>query len=158
MKKLLIYGGIVVVLFAALAIVTSMKSQQASEGNPFGKDRLDPGTIKQLDDPLYQNIILPDELEASLANGEDKTIYFYSPNCQACQQASPVLVPAAEEAGVNLELLNVLEFDEAWADFGINVTPTVIHFENGEEESRLESLQTQEEYEQWLSERADSAS
>lgn len=138
MKKILIFGAVIVALFAILIVVVQMQNKEASEGNPYGKETLHPKTIEQLDDPLYQNQILPDELEAKLSNGEDVTVYFYSPICPHCQRVTPILVPLAEEYDIDLKKLNVLEFEEAWDEYGINGTPTLIHFENGEEAARME--------------------
>ncbi len=66
MKKLLIFGSIIVALFAAISFITSYQQKQAAKNNPYHKEELDPATVAQLDDPNYQNIILPDELEQKL--------------------------------------------------------------------------------------------
>ena len=69
MKKVLIFLGIMIVLFIALALLTNMEnSKKVSENNPYGKDRLQPETIDLLDDENYQNIILPEKLEKKLAD------------------------------------------------------------------------------------------
>jgi thiol-disulfide isomerase/thioredoxin len=141
LKKVLIIVAIIVAIFIALTVLTNYQQKQNSEGNPFGKDRLHTETQKQLDDPLYQNIITPDQLEEDLANGETKTIYFYSSTCPACKETSPVVVPMAEEMGINLEMYNLLEFEEGWDDYRINSTPTFIHFVDGEEVDRLVNYQ-----------------
>lgn len=150
MKKIIIFGGIVVILFAAIAFLTSYQNQQQSEGNPFEKDRLHSETIDQLDDPNYQNIILPEELDEKMEAGESATIYFYSGQCESCVQASPVLVPKAEELGVDLELYNILEFEQGWGDYDIEGTPSVVHYENGEEIGRIVGLHDEETYEQFF--------
>lgn len=147
MKKIIIFGSVVVILFALIAFITSYQNSQQSEGNPFGKDRLASETIDQLDDPLYQNIILPDELEEKLANNEDITVYFYSGQCDYCNQASPILVPKAEEMGVDLYLYNILEFPQGWEDYEVSGTPEIIHFESGEEVAKINGLQHEETYE-----------
>ncbi|WP_096189487.1 thioredoxin family protein [Evansella halocellulosilytica] len=146
MKKIIIFGLIVILIFGALAFLTSYQNKQQSEGNPFGKERLYPETIEQLDDPLYSNIILPDELDDKLENEEDVTVYFYSPQCEYCNEASPILIPLADETGVDLELYNILEFEQGWDDHQISATPTLIHYRNGEEVMRMEGLHGEEEY------------
>ncbi|NJP36795.1 thioredoxin family protein [Alkalicoccus luteus] len=153
MKKILLFGGIAVALFVTLIVVVQLQNQQQADGNPFGKSTLAQETIDQLDDPNYQNVILPEELDERLADNEDALIYFYSGRCDYCNQATPVLVPMAEDAGADLELYNVLEFEEGWNDFDIEGTPTVILFEDGEEVDRITGLGPEEEYEQ-LFERA----
>lgn len=139
MKKIIVIVSVIVAIFIALAAVTNYQQKKSSEGNPYGKAKISPSTQKQLDNPLYQNIILPNELEEKLENGESATIYFYSPECGYCQQTSPVIVPMAEEMDIDLELYNILEFNQGWNDYNINATPTIIHFENGKEVKRLES-------------------
>src|SRR5699024_12146872 len=42
--------------------------------NPYGKTNLEQETIDQLDDPLYQNQITPDDLDEKLDNQEDLTV------------------------------------------------------------------------------------
>lgn len=137
MKKIIIFTAIVVVLFGGLAFVTTTQNKQKAEGNPFGKKTLEPATIKQLEDPNYGNQILPDELETKLENGETMTVYFYASDCVHCQNTTPVIVPMVEEMGLDLKKLNLLEFKDQWSKYGIDSTPTLIHFENGEEISRL---------------------
>ncbi len=65
MKKLLIIGSIIVVLFAAIIVLTNVsnKSKLANAKDLYGDKELKQETIDQLDDKNYQNIMLPDELE-----------------------------------------------------------------------------------------------
>ncbi|MCR6107410.1 thioredoxin family protein [Salipaludibacillus agaradhaerens] len=152
MKKLIIFGSIIVVLFGAIGFLTHYQNTQTAQGNPFGKKTLHNETVEQLDDPLYQNVILPDELEEKLANGEDATIYFYSGRCEYCNLATPILVPQAEEMGVDLQLFNLLEFEEGRNDYNIRATPMVVHYENGEEVARVEGKLEAEGYERFFEE------
>ncbi|WP_153728849.1 thioredoxin family protein [Salinibacillus xinjiangensis] len=126
MKKLIIFGAVIVVLFGALIFVVQYQKNQDAD--------------------LYNNQITPGELQLSLDEGENKTIYFYSPECSHCQKATPVVVPLTEELGVNMEKVNVLEYDEAWNQFDIKATPTIIHYENGEEAARLVGAKPEEEF------------
>ncbi|MBU9711389.1 thioredoxin family protein [Evansella tamaricis] len=151
MKKIIVFALIIIFIFGALAFITSYQSKQQSEGNPFGKTSLDPETIKQLDDPNYQNIILPDELASLMGAGESVTVYFYSPRCEYCLVATPRIVSAAEKLGVDVKLFNVLEFEEGWRDYNIEGTPTLIHYENGQEvEPRMVGPYEEEVYEQFF--------
>jgi thioredoxin-like negative regulator of GroEL len=154
LKKVALFLGVVIVLFAGLAFMTNYQQQQKAEGNPFKKENLHPATIKQLDDPNYQNIILPDELEKKLKNGESLTVYFYSPTCTHCQKTSPIIVPMAKEMGIDMPLFNLLEFEQGWKDYHIEATPTVIHYENGKETSRIEGSQDPEVFRKWFEENA----
>jgi len=153
MKKMLIFIGIVVALFIALMVLSNTINKQEAEGNPFGKKMLHQETIKQLDNPLYQNIILPDELKVKLQKEESVTVYFYSPTCPACVKTSPIVVPIVEQMGIDLKMYNVLEFEEGWKDYRIESTPTLIHFENGQEKTRFVGYtEAEQEYEQWFNE------
>lgn len=152
-NKMLIIVGVIVLLFAGLYFVNNYKNKQAVEDNenPYGKDSLKQETIDQLDDPLYQNIIVPEDLDAKLANGEDITVYYYSPTCVYCQKTTPVVVPIAEELGVDLKKMNLLEFDKM-DYYHIEGTPTIIHYENGEEVSRIVGEQPEENFRSFFEE------
>ncbi|WP_209121951.1 co-chaperone YbbN [Alkalihalobacillus sp. BA299] len=150
MKKIIIFLVIVVGLFAALAIVNNVSMSKKVEGNPFGKSKLHPETVKQLDNPNYQNIILPEELKTSLENGESLTVYFYQPTCPACVETSPIIVPMTAKMGIDLKLYNLLEFNEGWADYNIQSTPTIVHYQDGQELTRVEGLYPEEQYNLWF--------
>lgn len=151
MKKMVIFTGVIVVLFIALMVLSKSINEKKAEGNPYGKSTLHQETMKQLDDPLYQNLILPDELKEKLANKESLAVYFYSPTCPACQKTSPIVVPMAEEMGVDLKMYNVLEFEAAWKEYKIEHTPTLVYFKDGQEVDRFEGYtEAKEEYKEWL--------
>ncbi len=150
MKKVITFLVIIIALFAALAFVTKFSNQQASEGNKFKKSELNPATIAQLDDPNYQNQILPDELEEKINNNDSLTVYFYSPTCSHCRETSPIIVPMAKEIGLDLPLYNLLEFENGWKQYNIKSTPTVIHFENGVEIDRVVGKVPDEKFRVWF--------
>ncbi|OZU87938.1 thiol reductase thioredoxin [Virgibacillus indicus] len=147
-KKLLIFGGVIVLLFVALFFVTNYQKDKALEDNenPYGTKDLDQATIDQLDDPNYGNQILPDELEESLDDNGDVTVYFYSPLCVHCQNTTPYLVPLAEGNDIDLKKYNLLEFGEEARPYMIESTPTVIRFEDGEEVGRIVGDQGEESF------------
>lgn|SRR5699024_989529 len=152
-NKMLIIVGVIVLLFAGLYFVNNYKNEQALENsdNPYGKDDLRQETIDQLDDPLYQNIIVPDDLDAELGSGEDITVYYYSPTCSYCQKTTPVVVPVAEEMGVDLKKMNLLEFDKM-DYYKVEGTPTIIHYEDGKEVARIVGEQPKENFEAFFKE------
>jgi thioredoxin 1 len=152
MKKVIIFLVIIIGIFAAIAVVTKMQQDQAAEDNPYNKEDLRPSTIDLLDDPNYQNLIMPEELEAKLENGEDATVYFFSPECSHCKATTPIVAPMAEDMGIDLVQYNVLEFEQAWDQFNIEGTPTIIHFEDGKETARIVSSQSEETFENWFNE------
>src|SRR5699024_4337253 len=78
------------------------------------KENLKQETIDQIDDPLYGNQIVPEDLNEKIASGEAVTVYFYSPRCVYCQRTTPVLVPLTEELNIDMKKLNLLEFKDEW--------------------------------------------
>lgn len=139
MKKLLIFGAIIVILFATVIFLTDMSNNKklSSEKNPYGDKELQQLTIDQLDDENYQSIMLPDELEKKIAAGEAVNAYFFSPDCIHCKAFTPVLMPIADELGIDIAQLNVYEYPELWEKYDIEYTPTFIRFEDGKEVSRF---------------------
>ena len=131
MKKIIIFLAVIIVLFATIAVINNKQTAQKVEGNPYGKDTLDPATIAQLDDENYQNIILPEDLEKKLANKEDGVIYFYSSTCAHCKSATPKIMEEAEKLGIEVLQYNLQEFEQGWDDYGIQSTPTLVVFEDG---------------------------
>ncbi|SIS47525.1 thioredoxin family protein [Salimicrobium flavidum] len=151
-KKMIIFGSVLVVLIAALAVVVSLQNSEKAEGNPYNKDEseLDQATIDQLDDPNYGNQILPDELSEQIESGDPVTVYFYSPTCVYCQNTTPYLVPLTEDMGVDMKKMNLEEFEPQMAKYGIEATPTVVHFENGEEQDRIVGQQPEEAFREFF--------
>lgn len=143
-NKMFVILAVVIVLFGGLYFLVDYKNKQTVEstGNPYGKENLHQETIDQLDDPLYQNQVTPDELKEQLNNQEDVTVYFYSPTCIFCQKTTPVLVPVAEDMDVDLKKMNLLEFGETVANtYNVQSTPTLVHYKNGEEIDRVNGEQ-----------------
>ncbi|WP_062512855.1 thioredoxin family protein [Halobacillus sp. KGW1] len=136
-KNMIIFASILAVLIVVLIVVVNYQNGQKTADNPYGKDNLDQATIDQLDDPNYQNQIQPDELQEEIASGEPVTVYFYSPTCVHCQRTTPVLVPMTDELGVDMKKLNLDEFEDQFQEYGIESTPTLVHFEDGEEQARI---------------------
>lgn len=137
MKKLLIIGGAIASVFILLIVLTNMSNDKKLADNPYGTNDLKQETIDQLDDENYQNIILPDDLQKKIDSGEPVTAYFFSPICVHCKAMTPVLMPVVEDMGVDLVQYNIYEFEQGWEDYMIEATPTMIHFEDGKEVSRM---------------------
>ncbi|MBS4177553.1 thioredoxin family protein [Lederbergia citrea] len=152
MKKVIIFLVVIIGLFAAIAVITKVQQNEKAEGNIYKKASLHPETIDQLNDPLYQNIILPDELEKKLKSGDDTTVYFYSPDCSFCKQTTPIVNPIAKKIDINLLQFNLKEFPEGRRNYGIEYTPTIVHFKNGKEQSRIVGAHTKEEFETYFNE------
>lgn len=152
MKKMLLIGGVVLAIFALIVVLTQMSQKEKLANNPYDTDNLDPATIDQLDDENYQNIVLPDELEDQIASGEATTVYFFSPTCQYCQQTTPVLMPVADDMDVDVLQYNLLEYDQGRQQYNVQSTPTLVHYENGEEVARWVGAQPKENIERFFTE------
>ena len=153
MKKVLIFLGIIILLFGSLAFLTNRQnSEKVSEDNPYEKSSLHPETVALLDDENYQNIILPDELDQKLADQGDATVYFFQSTCEYCKQATPILSPLAKEMGIDLVQYNLLEFEQGWDDYAIEGTPTIVQYKDGKEVARISNLRSEAEYRQWFTE------
>ncbi|WNS76705.1 thioredoxin family protein [Bacillus sp. DTU_2020_1000418_1_SI_GHA_SEK_038] len=153
MKKVVIFLAVIIVLFVAVGFLTKMQNEEKVSGdNPYGKDKLHPETIAQLDDPNYQNIILPEELEKKLDNKEDVTVYFFSPTCSHCQRTTPVVSPLAKDMKVDLVQYNLLEFENGWDKYLITQTPTIVQYKDGKEVNRITGYQDEDVFKQWFNE------
>lgn len=151
MKKAIIFLVIIAAIFAAIAGLTKLQQKEKAEGNPYNKENLKATTIDQLDDPLYQNLVMPDELEKMLADKQDATVYFYSPTCPHCLETTPVVVPLAKKMEINLLQYNVDEFSDAFDTYNFDGTPTIIHFEDGKESARIDGYHEEKEFKDWFS-------
>ncbi|WP_431027937.1 thioredoxin family protein [Lysinibacillus sp. LZ02] len=150
MKKLGIIGAVVVLLFGAMLVLQSQSNSNKLKNNPYGTDNLQQSTIDLLDDENYQNIILPEDLQKKIESGKGVFAYFFSPLCGYCKQFTPKLMAAAKEDDVQIDQLNVLEFENAWTTYKLEGTPTLIYFENGEEVTRLYGDHSAEEARQFF--------
>ncbi len=151
---MIIIIGVIVVLFVGLIVINNVKNDNktTSGDNPYGDKALKQETIDQLDDPLYQNIIIPTDLDRAIKNKEDMTVYFYSPTCIHCINSTPIVVPLVDELDIDMKKLNTLEYEDAMSDFGIVGTPTIIHYENGEEVTRFEGAAEEPQYREYFEE------
>lgn len=146
MKKLGIYLSIIVVLFGALYFV-NQQSNQAKYGkyndNVYGIEpsKLHPETLNLLDDPNYQNIILPDALDEKISGQEDFFLYYFASTCSHCKATTPILMPVAKELNTDIKQLNLEEFRDAWQRYNIQYTPTLVYYKGGKEVERLEGAQ-----------------
>ena len=153
MKKVLIFLGIIILLFGSLAFLTNRQnSEKISEDNPYKKSSLHPETVALLNDKNYQNIILPEELDQKLADQGEATVYFFQSTCGYCKQATPILSPLAKELGIDLVQYNLLEFEQGWDDYAIEATPTIVQYKDGKEVARISDLRKESEYRQWFTE------
>lgn len=134
-KKLSIFFGILAVLIVALVVLNNAKPDTVY-GKPAGK--LFPDTRALLDDPNYDNILLPDDLDEKIKNKESFFVYYFASNCPYCKYTTPLLKPVADELGVNMHQFNLLEFKEYFNKMNIEATPTLVYYKDGVESERMQ--------------------
>jgi thiol-disulfide isomerase/thioredoxin len=130
-----VYVGLVVLLFVVLYVL-NQSNRNALYDKPVAD--LNPATRELLKDPNYQNIILPDELDDRIGSGESMFVYFFASTCNFCRETTPVLMPIADELGIDLPQFNLVEFQDYYRKYNIVYTPTLAYFEGGREVARIE--------------------
>ncbi|WP_199621041.1 thioredoxin family protein [Paenibacillus alkalitolerans] len=138
-RKLVIYLAVFAVLVAALAFVNA-QSNVASSDNVYGvpASQLSDATRKTLDDPNYQNIVLPEQLDQRIANKDSFFVYFFSSTCPYCMETTPKLNPIIAEAGVDVPQFNLEVYQDGFSKYNIVYTPTLVYYEDGVEKDRIE--------------------
>lgn len=134
MKKMLIFGGIIIVLFAAIFAVTQMEKKNASTDEKG----------------YYSNKISLEDLNKNIEDKKEQTIYFYQTSCVHCQKVSPIVVPLAKDLNVDMKVIDIENLNEPWDKYNIKGTPTIIHFKDGKEVSRISGEQSKEKFKEWF--------
>ena len=73
-----IYAAVVIALFGLIYLVNDSNRNELYD-KPVSK--LNPATRELLNDPNYQNIILPGELDKLVQSGEPAFVYFFASTC-----------------------------------------------------------------------------
>ncbi|AAT62500.1 TPA: thioredoxin family protein [Bacillus cereus] len=134
MKKMLIFGGIIIVLFAAIFAVTQMEKKNASTDEKG----------------YYSNKISLEDLNKNIEDKKEQTIYFYQTSCVHCQKVSPIVVPLAKDLNVDMKVIDIENLNEPWDKYNIQGTPTIIHFKDGKEVSRISGEQSKDKFKEWF--------
>lgn len=144
-------AGVIILVFVLLLVLQNLQHSKAlKDYNPYGKDNLNAPTKDLLKDKNYQNIILPEDLQARIDSGKPTTAYFFSPTCEYCKQTTPIVAPLSKDLGVDLVQYNLLEFNQGWQDYNIEATPTIVHFDGGKEVGRVVGYQTKPSFEKFF--------
>lgn len=129
MKKMLLIFLIIFSLFLILVFLTEMSKKEMINDD---------------------NYITSTEINTAIDNEKDILVYFYQPNCIYCEKATPIIIPMTNEMGIDLKILNLEDNPSGWEQFNVKGTPVLIHYKNGQEVSRLNGLQSEEEYKKWF--------
>ncbi|PEB56545.1 thiol reductase thioredoxin [Bacillus pseudomycoides] len=145
MKKMLIFGGIIIVLFAAIWAVTNMEDKNKTSNEVKSEAKSE--------ENYYANTISLEDLRKNIADKKDQTIYFYQTDCIHCKKVSPIVVPLAKDLNVDMKVIDIeKEPDVVWDEFKIEGTPTIIHYKEGKEVSRITGDQPKGAFEKWFKE------
>ena len=147
MGNKIFYGiiAVIVIAFVAIFLVLNNSSSDPDQLSDSGyypytdkePEELSGPTIDALDNEDYQYNQTPDEVASAIEENDSQYVYYWSPTCSHCQEATPLLVDAFDESGEDLIQLNILEYEAPWAEYEIEATPTLIYFEDGEEVERM---------------------
>lgn len=132
MKKMLIFGGIIIVLFAAIFAVTKMESNKEKS--------------------YYINKISSDEIRKNNEEKKEQTVYFYQTGCVHCEKVTPIVVPMTKDMNIDMKVIDILNDNPTWDEYKIEGTPTIIHFKDGKEVSRIHGEESKEDFEKWFKE------
>lgn len=135
MKKLV--SLFIIIASLSVAVVLISKPEAAEETTEATLDVAD---------------LQPEELAENITAEEELFIYMYSPVCTYCQKAAPIIMPLVYENAIPFQQFNVRTHAQiAVNDYGVESTPTLIHYKNGSEVDRLIGLQKEEVYKQFFS-------
>ncbi len=67
-----------------------------------------------------------------------------------CEKVKPYLVPLGEKQDIPFEQIDLAVEQSAWDTFGIEGTPTVVHFKDGKEVGRVAGEQTEDSYKEFF--------
>lgn len=146
MKRLIFMLSAIIVAFGAFMAFDTYKSAQKQKASPYGNKQVSMQTLDQAEkDPFYQNIILPEQLKENEKVGQNEVVYFFSPVCSYCEALEPNLKDTVKKySNTKFSLYNAYEFKEGGRDYGLQGTPTLIHFKDGKEVNRLVGYQSKE--------------
>lgn len=139
MKKPFVFIGGAILIIAMLLVLILQLNSTSSDETIYGKPvfKLDPATVKLLDNPDYQNTIPPQKLSQMINEQQSFFVYFYASDCKYCLVTTPHLVQLSKELGVEIVMLNLKESKEHYRTYNIQYVPTLAYYQNGEEVDRL---------------------
>lgn len=146
--KNLVYIIVGVVVLFGLLFGINQYQMKGKNDNPYGVParQLNPLTVDQLNDPNYQNIIVPSDLKKKMNSKEPAFVYFYSPDCVHCKRTTPTLYPLSKQLSVDMKQFNLMEYRDGWDAYKIESTPTLVYYKGGVEVDRLVGEQTAETF------------
>ncbi|CAD2079010.1 thioredoxin family protein [Phocicoccus pinnipedialis] len=157
-----IFYSVIVAIILVFGGVFYFMSQKEETSENLSKSGYYPYTDKEpselqgptkevLDDENYQFNFTPDEANKKIENEDEVFVYLWSPVCEYCKMATPLLIDSKNTKDFNLVQVNVLEYPEFMQQHKGNVTPTLIYFNDGKEVERAEGApEKAEDYTAWI--------
>ncbi|OLR22811.1 thioredoxin family protein [Bacillus cereus] len=146
MKKMFIFGSIIITLFAAILIIRQIEEKNDStnlEMNNLTNSKTD-------ESDYYTNKISLSNLKKNLEEKKEETIYFYQTSCFHCQKISPIIVPMAKYLNIDMKVMDIETLEDPWDEYKIAGTPTIIHFKDGKESNRISGNHSSAEFKKWF--------
>lgn len=154
-----IFYGVIVLIFVIFGVVFFMVGNskeesinQALENSPYTDvedEELSGATINSMSDDNYKYNVTYNERTEAIESGEEIYVYYWSPTCQYCMAETPKIVGEYEEnfSDKNFMQINVDVYSGAYedADLGLQGTPTLIKYKDGEKVVELIGAQKSEE-------------
>ncbi len=105
--------------------------------------KIDNATGSQTDGPdYYTNKISLSDLQKELKREKKKKQYTFIKHLAfIAKKLSPVVVPMAKDLNVDMKVMDIEKLDAPWDEYKIQGTPTIIHFKDGKEVSRISGEQ-----------------
>ena len=142
---MLIFGGIIIALFAAIFAVTQMEEKTL---------QLAKRLIILL--KVRQTVLTTTQINLSFRSSKElkrekrRNSILLSNILRSLPKLSPVLVPMAKDLNVDMKVMDIEKLDAPWDEYKIQGTPTIIHFKDGKEVSRISGEQPKDKLKEWL--------
>lgn len=111
-------------------------------------------SLEGLREKNESNSMTPSKLVTAINSEDDILVYFYQTDCVYCKQAKPIIDSLVDEMEIELENFNLQEYTAEWENFNITGTPTLVHYKDGAEVSRIDGLREEKEYREWFKDQA----
>lgn len=160
--NLVFYGiiGVIIVVFAILFVVLSGNKEEQDvaniEAGPYTdistEDMLNnhAATVSTLGNENYRFNETFDDVMDRFDNEEDFFLYVWSPTCNFCTQATPLMVEAVEDLDIEEDFVqvnaNVYDGVYSTEHFEMPGTPYLMKVEGGKVVSEVVGLATADEY------------
>jgi thiol-disulfide isomerase/thioredoxin len=102
------------------------------------------------DSPSKNGKLTATQVSDKVKSGDEFYTDFYRTGCVNCEKVKPYLVPLGEKPDIPFEPIDLAFEQSAWDTFGIEGTPTVVHFKDGKEVGRVAGVQTEDSYKEFF--------